>query len=90
MSALPKFRFVIVEWEDASGGNGWQDIEQVVSENESGYFVTSAGWLVAENRSRITLAPCVTQLSDAMPKHSVSNEMTIPRGMIRRMRTVKL
>lgn len=51
---MPKIE--LIKWEDHSGGiMRWTDIDEMKSTNDNPYTVETVGYVIAENRHRLTL-----------------------------------
>jgi hypothetical protein len=79
---MTDYPLVLVEWEDATGGNrtgGWREIADMRPRLDP---VRSVGWLIHRDRKSVTILPniSVTQ-GDA--------DLTIPRRWIKRLVALK-
>jgi hypothetical protein len=74
---MTDYPLVLVEWEDATGGNrsGWREIADMKPRLD---LVRSVGWLIHKDRRSVTICPniSVTQ-GDA--------DLSVPRKWIKRM-----
>ena len=80
-------RIVIVDWEDAHNSDGWVDVDQLTGELP---VARSIGWVILESKKSITIAPSVmfdTGIKGILDR--VADEITIPRGCIRRIVDVR-
>ena len=80
----PNYRYVEVIWDDATSHN-----ESWVSKDEEVLpaTVVTRGWLVADKETYVSLASSVsTDPEDIM----VGNVSTVPRGMIKSMRDLRV
>ena len=71
-------KIVLVEWVDSCSGNSWTD-------RDTGWFidkVTSVGILKSEDEEKIELVPNIGDLK--------LHQIAIPRGCIKRIRTLCL
>ena len=73
---------VEVTWHDAhSDGGGWGDADVVASAVIAPYVVRSVGFLIGSDKRGVVVAQSRAELSGR-----VTDTMTIPRGMVRRVR----
>ena len=74
-----KDKLVYIEWDDAASRGGWEFRDEVANKP---YRCRSAGFLVSETKDSVVI---VTNISC---NGKCSEAMQIPKGMIRRRRTV--
>lgn len=79
---LPFKHFLEVEWEDAASNDGWIGKE----EDTTPETIISRGWLVKEAEGYVTIAAAIHKNDD----HEYGSTQTIPRGMIRVCRELKV
>jgi hypothetical protein len=82
MPKYKKWKLVVVEWEDVCLTCGWAS----GSDKPSPSIVYSVGWLMRETRSRIVLCP--TLVASGPPRGDSLGTLTLPRGMIRKIRNI--
>lgn len=76
---MKKDKLVCIEWDDACSHDTWIDREDA---KPYVYRVRSVGFLVAENAHSVRI------VTNASNNGKVSEGMTIPKGMIRKRKTV--
>lgn len=84
---LPAYRFVEVEWLDAVTDSAWQDAEGLPSPARC----LSRGWLTHESESHVVVSSTISEITD--PKQDaahLNNSIAIPRGMVKRIRRLKV
>ena len=75
---------VEVLWHDAhSDGGGWMEPDAWLETIDSPYAVCSVGYLLRDNKHEIVIAQSKTA------KGRISDTITIPRGMVRRVTRLK-
>lgn len=85
MNGVP-YRLVSVEWEDSFGGGGWSPADEATANVPQ--VCRSVGWLIAESKSRIVVAPHLSLENELHDRLDVSGEMTIPKKSIRRIKVL--
>jgi len=80
---------VWVEWDDSASRNGWTRIEHVA--REKGMVCRSIGFLLAQDRTAITLSTSVAYGDDdQLDRVSAAiDPITIPRKAIRSLRRLR-
>lgn len=83
------FRFVEVLWEDAASHNAsWADLEEVEKDGIGTVMVLTRGWLIKERERYVSIAGSV--FADDEDSEQVGNITSIPRGMIRHIKDLKI
>lgn len=75
-------KIVCVEWDDASGQNGWRQEKDVL--NLSLSKCESVGYLVKKNKTQIILVQSIDR-----DLKSMDNSLTIPRKCVKRIVELK-
>ncbi len=83
MMARKRLRFVEVMWDDAVSVATWVD---PLKELPAVTKCVSRGWLLHDDKTQVTLASTV-QVSNGS---DVGEVLTIPRGMVQKIRTLKV
>ncbi|WP_337746937.1 hypothetical protein [Victivallis vadensis] len=73
-------KLFFVEWVDSCQGNGWQPVENSIGTRAMRCF--SIGWLIAESKDSLTLAPHVSEKDHPTAFHQCCGAMTIPKRAI--------
>ena len=85
---FPSYPLVLVEWIDAAsrGIRRWMTVEDVADFEE--YRCVSVGWLIAESKDYIVVAPHVSPDEDIARLSDVQGEMKIPKAAIKRRKVL--
>lgn len=86
----PPYPLVYVEWEDHAGTDGWMPIDDVIRANGDSCLCYSVGWLIAENKERITIAASIGTSTDVKPKADCAGQMIIAKALIKSRRVINL
>lgn len=77
----------LIEWEDAFNGNhNWFDVATLPEDDVNPIIITTVGFELLRTKYRVTLAMSYEESRDG-PR--ACDLFTIPRGMIRRERTLR-
>lgn len=87
---LPKEKLVIIEWEDSFETQGWTPIEEIKDDIHVSFKCISIGWILAENKRRIIIAPHLTVPNISKTNQDATGTMLIPRNSIISMKKIKL
>ncbi len=77
-------RFVEVRWHDAISLATWTSTKDLPSEAKTPECI-SRGWLMVDDKRQVTLAATISENGD-----DVGEVVSIPRGMVVSMRTLKV
>jgi hypothetical protein len=79
----PPYPLLFVEWEDHAGSDGWTALDDAIRSNDDSTLCQTVGWLIAENRERITVASSIGPANDVKPKPDCAGQMTIAKALIK-------
>jgi hypothetical protein len=75
--------FVEIIWLDANSEDGWTDRDEMLAAP----MVISRGWLVKKDKNAYHIA---ASIADAPDDFDIAQGMTIPRGMVKSFRKLKV
>jgi hypothetical protein len=82
---MKKPRLVIVEWDDAYSRSDWTYDDQIDEKfDDGGWKCMNVGWLIRQSKDHVTIAGRAS-----FTNTSYGLLQRIPRGMIKRIRTLK-
>lgn len=88
MATTKGYQRVDVTWEDAESDSAWYGSPDD-AKPDAARLCTTRGWLIAANKSRIVVAHTISRENIPNGPVHFNGHITIPRGMIRKLRISK-